>query len=198
MTATAAPSIDPKRLERVMAIDLRAGAGDAPNGKIDACVMQAVAYVAGEPWSDHPQCASEVLTAFCIRLNDRWGHEDRQLLKPFIPRLVGTRAPKAIEHKRRQMLLDFAFRRWLPIWLRKAGLEEHAAKMEALKIGATLTQAQRTAIYAARDAAWKKRSGLYAEVRAKVKAELEAKGLAADADDRPAPRGCCGVKETTK
>jgi hypothetical protein len=29
------------------------------------CVMEAVAYVAGEPWTDHPKCASQVLGAFC-------------------------------------------------------------------------------------------------------------------------------------
>ena len=35
------------------------------------CVMEAVAWVAGEPHSDHPQCASPVMTAFLTRWNDR-------------------------------------------------------------------------------------------------------------------------------
>ena len=35
-----------------------------------ACVMEAVAYVAGEPFSDHPACASQVITDFLISWND--------------------------------------------------------------------------------------------------------------------------------
>lgn len=54
------------------------------------CVMEAVAYLAGEPWSDHPQCASKVLTEWAIWLNDSGTHEQRQQLVPFIPELVGT------------------------------------------------------------------------------------------------------------
>jgi hypothetical protein len=28
------------------------------------CVMEAVAFVAGEPWSDYPECACPVISAF--------------------------------------------------------------------------------------------------------------------------------------
>ena len=56
--------------------------------KMDAyCVMEAVAYVAGEPWSDHPQCACPVLTSFLISWNDALDDVTRQRLKPYIPRL---------------------------------------------------------------------------------------------------------------
>lgn len=34
-----------------------------------ACLMEAVAYVAGEKFSDHPECASKVLGAFGRSLN---------------------------------------------------------------------------------------------------------------------------------
>lgn len=36
----------------------------------EMCIMEAVAYVANEPWSDHPQCASPVISAFLRSYND--------------------------------------------------------------------------------------------------------------------------------
>ena len=51
------------------------------------CVMEAAAYVAGEPWSDHPVCACPVITAFMIAWNDALPNdaERDRLLKPLIP-----------------------------------------------------------------------------------------------------------------
>jgi hypothetical protein len=63
------------------------------------CAMEVVAWIAGEPHSDHPQCASPILTSFCIRINDRWKDDERQLLLAVIPKLVGTRGDDA-RHKR--------------------------------------------------------------------------------------------------
>lgn len=60
------------------------------------CLMEAVAYIAGEPHSDHPACASPVLSAIGRSLNDRFRDDERQLLVPLIPRLVGTHAPRSI------------------------------------------------------------------------------------------------------
>ena len=36
----------------------------------EMCVMEAVAYVAGERWSDAPQCACPVITSFMVSWND--------------------------------------------------------------------------------------------------------------------------------
>jgi len=84
-------SVIKEKLHYLDALRLDRGSHSPPNnGLVNACVMEAVAYIAGEPWSDHPECASKVLTSFLIRLNDRWNDEDRQLLKPYIVRLVGT------------------------------------------------------------------------------------------------------------
>src|SRR6185437_10624017 len=54
------------------------------------CVMEAVAYVAGEPWSDHPQCAFPVITSFMIAWNDGLPNdaERDRLLKPLVPQLI--------------------------------------------------------------------------------------------------------------
>ena len=87
-------------------LKLKHGSHETPDDGM--CVMEAVAYVAGEPFSDHPKCASRVLTRFCIRLNDRWSDEQRQKLKPFILRLAGTKASEEIERKRAYMCADWA------------------------------------------------------------------------------------------
>ena len=47
-----------------------------------ACAMEAVAYLAGEPHSDHPICASPVISAFMREWNDSLDDEGRQKLKP--------------------------------------------------------------------------------------------------------------------
>lgn len=59
-----------------------------PNG---VCLMEAVAWVAGEPHSDHPQCACPVLTAIGIEINDTTDDEGRQRLIPAIPALIGSK-----------------------------------------------------------------------------------------------------------
>ena len=83
-----------ERLGRVTV--LKAGSHSPPNGELTACVMEAVAYVAGEPWSDHPACASSVITAFMIAWNDGLPNdiERTRLLAPLIPTLIGTRGVK--------------------------------------------------------------------------------------------------------
>ncbi len=41
-----------------------------PTGDRDLCIMEAVAFMAGEPWSDSPACASPVIAAFLRSWND--------------------------------------------------------------------------------------------------------------------------------
>ena len=96
------------------------------------CMMEAVAYIAGEPWSDHPACASPVLGAFCRSWNDALDDETRQRLKPYIPRLVDTKATKDVEKKRAWMATDWLARECAPAFLRLAGLTEHAETLEGL------------------------------------------------------------------
>lgn len=54
-----------EKLKKIANLSLKSGSHKAPNnGLVDACVMEAVAYVAGEKWSDHPGCACPVISAF--------------------------------------------------------------------------------------------------------------------------------------
>src|SRR5690348_6850638 len=69
--ATMATFGETKRELDLETLTLESGAHDADDGRM--CVMEAVAWLAGEPWSDAPQCASPVLAAFCRAWNDTDG-----------------------------------------------------------------------------------------------------------------------------
>ena len=145
-----------ERLPYIEDLQLEAGGHDAPNnGLVHACVMEAVAYIAGDPWSDHPECASPVLGAFLRSWNDSLPDEDRQMLKPLIPRLVGTKASKTVEEKRAWMATDWLARECAPAFLRLAGLTEHADALEGLAALTTTKRAEKAqpTLAAAGDAA---------------------------------------------
>ena len=133
-----------------------------PNGKM--CAMEAVAYVAGEKWSDHPACACPVIGAFMRRWNDCLPDDERtELLLPLIPKLVGTRATKAMERKRATMAADWLIRTHTVAWLRLANLDTQADALASLpeitdfaqcpSLMPTLKAVGKDAS-AARDAAW--------------------------------------------
>ena len=96
------------------------------------CLLEAVAWFAGEPHTDHPACVSPVLSAFGRSWNDALPDDERQKLKPYVPRLVGTSGDAAADTRRAWMTTDWLVRVHTPAWLRLAGLDEQAAQLEAL------------------------------------------------------------------
>jgi hypothetical protein len=56
--------------------------------------------LAGEPFGDHPACASPVIAALLRAYNDRVGDERRQTLRPYAAIVVGTRGDDAVEAAR--------------------------------------------------------------------------------------------------
>lgn len=77
------------RLERALErVELVTGVGTRDAGRM--CVMSLVACLAGEEHGDSPGCASPLIRAFAIPLNDNMPHAVRQRLKPFAPRILGT------------------------------------------------------------------------------------------------------------
>jgi hypothetical protein len=62
--------------------------GDPGQGRM--CLMSLVAFLAGEPHSDAPGCASPLVQAFAVAANDLMPRAARQRLKPFAPRIIGT------------------------------------------------------------------------------------------------------------
>jgi len=148
------------------------------------CVMEAVAYIAGEPWSDRPQCACPVIAAFLRNWNDRIRDDEERtrLLKPLIVKLVGTKATKDVERRRVVMLVDWSIRESLPAWLDLTpALKPHADTLRALKPFESLddVKAARPLVVAARDAAWAVRSEALGALRAKRGAAAAAAAAAA-------------------
>src|SRR6478736_10567984 len=113
-----------ERIEKIPA--LSSGAHAAESGEM--CVMEAVAWVAGENWSDHPSCACPVISSFLRSWNDGLPSDEERsrLLKPLIPKLVSSRRSKKVEAKRAWMALDWSVRFSTPAWLELAGLKDHA------------------------------------------------------------------------
>lgn len=96
-----------------------------------ACLLEAVSWVSGEPWSDHPSCASPILGAFGRTLNDILPDGKRQHLMPLVPLIVGT-AGDGHDQERGLMAVDWIIRVYAPTWLRFGGLEEAAVTLESL------------------------------------------------------------------
>jgi hypothetical protein len=125
--------IDAERLAEVLELPLASGGHEEEQHAF--CVMEAVAYVAGEDWSDTPKCASPVIGAFLRSWNDSLSNEPRnRLLKPLIPMLVGTKASAEIEERRSYMALDWMIRVFTPKWLDMVpSLHEHAKALRDLE-----------------------------------------------------------------
>jgi len=96
------------------------------------CLLEACAWVAGEPWSDRPRCVSPVLAVLGQSLNDAFPHEPRQHLKRFIPRLLNT-AGDGQDRARGFLALDWLLQVYAPAWLRLVPeLEEDADRLAGL------------------------------------------------------------------
>ena len=78
--------------ERIAALDaLHLLNGAHENPEAGMCALEVVAWLAGEPHSDHPECVCPVLGAFVRSWNDALPDDERDaLLKPILPRLIGT------------------------------------------------------------------------------------------------------------
>jgi hypothetical protein len=101
-----------------------------PDGEM--CVMEAVAYTAGEAWTAYPACACPVLTRYCQVINDRMDDEFRQQLLTYVPRLIGTRSTPEVELRRAFRAADWAVRRFAVSALLSAGLEAEAKTLGEL------------------------------------------------------------------
>jgi hypothetical protein len=78
--------------------------------------MEWVSYLAGEPHSDQPACVSPMLCAFCIRLNDALPGDQRQRMRPYLARTIGT-ADDGLDERRNWMCADWLIRVYTPAWL---------------------------------------------------------------------------------
>ena len=123
------------------------------------CVMEAVAYVAGEPWSDHPACACPVISAFLRSWNDslRTDEDRDRLLKPLVLQLIDTKSTQEVEEKRSYLALDWIVRVFTPKWLDLVpSLAPHSLALRSLEDIADMAGAVAAGekVRAARAAAW--------------------------------------------
>jgi hypothetical protein len=143
------------------------GHQDRSNG---LCVMEAVAWLAGEKHSDSPSCVCPVIGAFLRSWNDALPSDDvrRRLLAPLAKKVIDTKATKEIEFARAMLCVDWFMREFAPAWLDLVpSLKAHADLLREAKpvqsyddlerITAPLRAAQKdadAAWSAARSAAW--------------------------------------------
>src|SRR5579859_2765923 len=135
------------------------GTGQHKTRKQGMCVMEAVAYIAGEKHSDHPKCACPILSTFLRIWNDTIKNDDRrrELLGQFVFRLPGTKASPEIEVRRSFMCLDWLVRVHTPAFLDLCpALSEHAESLRNLAEITDMTSAIAAGkqVAAVRDAAW--------------------------------------------
>ena len=145
------------------AITLDKGAHDSPDDGM--CLLEAVSFVRGEAFSDHPKCVSPVLAEFGRNLNDVLPDDTRQQLVPFVALLPGT-AGDGLDEARSYLALDWLIRVYTPTWLELAGLADEARALRELGRIVDMVSAERAgpvvragrdkaaAADAARDAAW--------------------------------------------
>ena len=70
--------------------------GKHRSAKTGACFMEFASYLAGEPWSDSPQCTDPLLAHLARSVNDQLPDARRDELAPEIPRVIGLRGDHRI------------------------------------------------------------------------------------------------------
>jgi len=98
----------------------------------ELCVMSLVALLAGESHTDRPQAACPVIATFAIKINDGIDCDARQTLKPFAPRIIGTRDGRA--RKRAWILVNAILTEVLPRRAEDAGKPIPRALIERLRV----------------------------------------------------------------
>ncbi len=98
----------------------------------ELCVMSLVALLAGERHTDRPKAACQVIATFAIKVNDGIDCDARQALKPFAPRIVGTR--DGLTRRRAWILVNSILGEVLPHRAQDAGHSVSATLIEKLRI----------------------------------------------------------------
>jgi hypothetical protein len=70
--------------------------GKHRNARKGACFMEFAAYLAGERWSDHPQCTHPLLAELARQVNDHTSDEHRSELIDMVPSVIGLNSDNMI------------------------------------------------------------------------------------------------------
>ena len=112
--------------------------GSHSERRFGVCAMEAAAWLAGEPHSDHPECVCPIIGAFVRSWNDGMPNDDERdrLLKPLLPLLLNTADPTK-KDARAFMAIDWIARQFVPAWLElNPALKQNA---EALRLHPEIT-----------------------------------------------------------
>ncbi len=111
---------------------MRLSRGVHRNLESGASVMELSSYLAGELWSNYPECVSSIISAFLCKYNDLMDDAARQLLLPYASRVIGSAGSREVEQRRVFVARDWLVRVWASSWLRTFGLAEHADRLASL------------------------------------------------------------------
>lgn len=78
-----------RQVQQLGVFRLTKGKHSAPQEGV--CAMEAVAWLAGEPHSDRPQCTCPIISGYVRFLNDHMEDDQRTRLIAYLPRLIGCR-----------------------------------------------------------------------------------------------------------
>lgn len=70
--------------------------GKHRNPRKGACFMEFASYLAGENWSDRPECTHSALAELARAVNDHIGDETRQGILPLVPEVIGLNGPEPL------------------------------------------------------------------------------------------------------
>ncbi len=117
---------------RLREVTLRHGNHSSREGGV--CAMEAVAWLVNGMHTDKPACVCPVIGAFMRSWNDALPNDDdrNRLLRPLLPRLIGTAGDAALMTRRAWMATDWLVRVHTVAWLDLAGLGEHAKALRGL------------------------------------------------------------------
>ena len=118
------------------------------------CLVEAAAYMAGEPFSDHPQCVDPVIAAFARTWHDRLPDDATRVERslPLVSVIVGTKGSAELSDRRAVAVGDWCWRHVLPVWLDVAGLAEQATALRSRPEATTVEELRDLQGFG--DAAW--------------------------------------------
>ena len=127
---------------------LTSGSHDSPEEGL--CLIEAAAYHAGKPHSDHADGVCPVLGAFGRALNDGPWPSDKartEALGPLVAKLVGTRSTVAVERARAAFLAQRALTVYAPLALDAAAASLERFGIDCAKLrAATLALRERPSL----------------------------------------------------
>jgi hypothetical protein len=117
---------------------LRHGAHSSPADGM--CAMELVAWLAGEPHTDEPECTCPVIAAYVRAVNDAipTDVQRERLLRPLVPHLIRTRGTAADEQARGFVVVSAMVHEFVPHLLETARFVTAA---QHLRVMAEITDA---------------------------------------------------------